>query len=228
MSRKLTRLIGRATISAAALVLLCIPQSLAADVDIPSGLSRDQLFGTALRAAKWNRLQIEVCWDNPEMVSEEYRGLTKQAVVESWEAKSSVRFTGWGRCTGPTDRGLHIVIDDRQPYTESVGKYLDARPGGMHLNFNFSNWRPSCASTQDQCARSVIVHEFGHALGFTHEQLTEGVPAECSSEPRDIVGDYLVTRYDLSSVMALCNPHWNGDGKLSGLDIQAVRRVYGA
>jgi len=40
-------------------------------------------------------------------------------------------------------------------------------------------------------------------------------------------GDYNVTKYDPDSIMNYCNPHWNGDGKLSTLDIEAVQKFYG-
>lgn len=218
----------RIAIAVALTAAVAMSAAAAGDDVVPKGLSRDQLFGTTLRAAKWDRTTIQVCWDNRGNVSVDHQTLVRSAVADSWEAASRVRFTGWGDCPSPNSPGLHIVVDDYQPHTEAVGRYLDQRPGGLHLNFNVTSWRPDCATNSDGCLRAIAVHEFGHVLGFTHEQIKEGVPAECSNEPRDIIGDYLVTRYDLSSVMSLCNPQWNGKGKLSRLDVQAVQTFYSA
>jgi hypothetical protein len=203
--------------------------ALHAELVPPEAKSLDQLYGTMLHKAKWDRTAIEVCWENPEAASKaEFMTLTKQAVAETWEANSPVRFKGWAKCVDKKDPGLHIRISDDQPHTVAVGNKLDQRPDGMFLNFTFLHWRQRCQKDLDFCIKAVAVHEFGHALGFTHEQKKENVPAECSSEPNDIVGDYLVTKYDLSSIMSLCNEKWNGSGKLSNLDIGALQKIYGA
>ena len=207
--------------------LLCAPVTVSGGA-IPAGFSKEQLFGTTLRKAKWDRMQIEVCWDNPDKLPDEQRDFVKSTVAGSWEKASGVHFVGWQSCQTSDAKGLHIILDNDQPWAEAVGIYLDGRPGGLHLNLDVTNWRPACAADAQKCRKAVIVHEFGHVLGFTHEQRKEGAPAECSSEPNDIVGDYLVTRYDPSSVMALCNPDWMGGGDLSSLDRQAVQRFYSA
>ena len=41
-------------------------------------------------------------------------------------------------------------------------------------------------------------------------------------------GDKLLTPYDEHSIMNYCNSKWNNDGKLSHLDVEAVRKLYGA
>ena len=97
----------------------------------------------------------------------------------------------------------------------------------MVLNFEFKKWSQSCASMKENCVKAITVHEFGHALGFAHEQNRFDAPGEYQQLKRGTSGDLLLTPYDPRSVMNYCNPKYNNDGMLSTLDIAAVREIYG-
>jgi hypothetical protein len=193
----------------------------------PAGITDEQLFGTAIQNSKWPTLRIPVCWENASQKDAPYRAITRQAVEDTWEKHSLVQFIGWNACTD-NSIGIRIHISDEGPHVKALGKYLDKRPQGMVLNFTFNHWSPSCSARQDFCIAALAVHEFGHALGFTHEQNRPDAPAECHADSQGPTGDYLVTKYDPYSVMNYCNPIWNGDGRLSELDIKAVQKFYGA
>lgn len=195
----------------------------------PVGVSDEQLYGTVIRKSKWETLSIPVCWENLSRSDAPYRAITRDAVEETWERHSDVRFTGWGACTKDS-KGIHIRVADEGPHVKALGKYLDQRPGGMVLNFTFNTWGAGtlCAIDRNFCVYALAVHEFGHALGFAHEQTHEDKPAECKADSAGPAGDYHVTKYDPASVMNYCNPEWIGDGKLSELDIEAVRKFYGS
>ena len=154
------------------------------------------------------------------------RAIVRRAVGETWEHYSKVKFVGWDTCA-PTSNGIHIRISDEQPHVQALGRYLNRYPSGMILNFRFQNWSRNCATMRDFCIYAVAAHEFGHALGFTHEQNRDDAPPECRAERAGTEGDYKVTVFDRGSIMSYCNPQWNGNGKLSALDVRAVQTVYG-
>lgn len=192
----------------------------------PTGIAVDRDFGTIIRASKWLSPKIEVCWENPVAQNAHLRSVVRDAIAATWEHYSALTFTGWGTCqTGSP--GIHIVIKEAPPHTKDIGRTLDAQSDGMVLNFSFEHWRPTCRVQLEFCVAALAVHEFGHAIGFTHEQNRPDTPPECKADTQGQTGDFLVTQFDWHSIMNYCNPAWIGDGKLSELDIVSVQTIYG-
>lgn len=204
----------------------------ASEPALNSGTSVSEKFGYVLTSRKWDSPDIPVCWERLADSSAADRELVRTAVMGSWEKHSRVRFLGWGECTG-SELGVRIAVRDEAPQTLKLGILLMAKPRGMTLNFTMAKWVPkNCTNGRDACVRAIAIHEFGHALAFSHEQNRPDRPDRpqdwCNEAAQGANGDYMTKIYDDASIMNYCNDKWTGQGGLSAIDIEALQKVYGA
>jgi len=179
------------------------------------------------------RLEISVCWISLTPESEHGRALTRQAIEATWQYHGAVKFTGWGQCR-PNTGGIRIGIANVRASSD-YGNLSTADAQSMSLDLTFADdFNAACRPKADLCIWSIAVHEFGHALGFIHEQDSNETPNWCKLQlsPGDIqtpeakLKAKMITPWDRFSVMDYCFDIYAQRIQLSDCDIAALHKEY--
>jgi hypothetical protein len=211
--------------------------------------SQSALYGKP--STYWNTRSsngvFNVCWD-PATVSDPTfdfeRGVVEDAVKRNWARFARLNAIGengdrWETCSSPAAPGLHVRMSKDQcgGSNSGLGTEMDgvASPDGLRIpdcdEVELPN-NPACPTTggptQEQCLRRVTLHEFGHGIGFFHEEERSGeTHPDCNGNSNSGFVGQKYGAYNNRSVMSECDQPFRFEGFIGPPDIAAVQRAYG-
>ena len=178
---------------------------------------------TADSAAVWvlpftdNTLSLSVCFEDADKTN---RTFIRNAVENTWPKVANIQFSGWDTC-GTSTAAIRIGDSPDRGWA-LTGTQIANVPEGMLL--------PRLYPDLNYLAYAAV-HEFGHALGFGHEQDRGDIPENCTmtlneDDLHQGAPDLdLTLTPDAASVMNYCASY---PAVLSAGDIAGVQRMYGS
>lgn len=176
---------------------------------------------------------LKVCWQNKSPKTAHCTESLQNKLIAEFDEKTQLELSFYDECSD-MDPDITIWWQDTEHHASAVVRDGKLQQYDINLicddyrNADAPPLRDQCRSAEEArlCNLNVGTHEFGHAIGLSHEDMR---PGSCNPGPYEGDEFTVLTAYDDKSVMNFCyyqNIVGSEEISLTKFDIIAINKLF--